>query len=84
MKKIESLGWGFFLIVWALTAPLCIFATWQYTYEFVEPQVRVVSALFMAAGLAAVIAWAANAFLQLRHERQREANQKKVKTSRKK
>ena len=74
MKKIESLGWGFFLIVWVLLAPLCVFLILRFTYEeVIEFPQQVGLGLFISAGLAAVIAWASNSLLQRHHERVREA-----------
>lgn len=82
LRDLDSVGWGFFGIVFVIIIAPVSFAVWYYTLENVEWPVRVLAGVFLAAVCAAVIAFVVNDALFRRGRRRYEAERKAEKKAR--
>jgi len=81
--RIESLGWGFYVIVLVILYGPMLYLISQVTREDTAIAVRLGMAFVAAMFVAAIIAWAANATLQTVLEKRRAADQRQSKNKKK-
>ena len=81
--RIESLGWGFYVIVLVILFGPMLYLISQVTREDTAIVVRLGMAFVAAMFTAAIIAWAANATLQTVLEKRRAVDQRRSKNKKK-
>jgi len=64
-SRFDSVGWGFFGIVFLLCIGPCLYYIYENTYESTTTEFRVATALFLAGIAAAIISWITNSILGL-------------------
>lgn len=65
-RKFESVGWGFWLIVFFVAVGPCIYGLLQIGDQGVEPLVLVTFGTLAAAVVAGLFSWVVNTLLQAR------------------
>ncbi|MBI4558285.1 MAG: hypothetical protein HY706_11945 [Candidatus Hydrogenedentes bacterium] len=78
-RRLESVGWGFYLIVAVVLSGPCIYAAWKIKYDFHPWSYAVGLGAIFAAAIAGVVAWAVNTVLQSRVNRAKLAARKAAK-----
>ena len=78
--KIESVGWLFWSIAFALLVGPNIYGAWQIVTEEQKWPVPFGMGILSAGFLAAILAWVVNSFLHLRNRRQHAEARRKSKS----
>jgi hypothetical protein len=84
LKEIDSVGWGFWGIVFVLSLPPCIWVCWKMKAPAVAALIPIGFGVVLAMAVAAFISWPVNMLLQWRDERRRKTARKKTKKKKKK
>ena len=66
VRRIDSVGWGFFGIVLVPAIPACIYFVFQITHDSLTLGTRVGTGITLAFFATAFFTWAVNSLLQLR------------------
>lgn len=73
LKEIESVGWGFFVLCFAVLVAPTVWFVWNGTYDTVPASVRILMGLVVASTEAGIVAWVVNDQLHRRNVRRYEA-----------
>jgi len=66
LRRIDSVGWGFFGLVLVAAIPACIYFVFQITHESLTLGTRAGTGITLAFFVTAFFTWAVNSLLQLR------------------
>lgn len=64
LRRIESVGWGFFGLVLIVAIPVCIYLVYSMTHDGLTVGTRVGTGITLAFFFAAFFSWAVNSLLQ--------------------
>jgi uncharacterized membrane protein YesL len=59
-KRLEPVGWIFWLIAFVLSIPLCLYIVWQAAFTSTLPIVRIAASILLAAVFSACLSVAVN------------------------
>lgn len=82
VSEWESAGWGFWLISFFATLPLCVWGMSQILYEGVTFWAAAVFGFVGAAAIAGFLSWLVNSLLQARVARREKAGDNKKQKAR--
>lgn len=66
VRRIDSVGWGFFGIALVVAIPACVYFVFQITHESLTLGTRAGTGITLAFFVTAFFTWAVNSLLQLR------------------
>ena len=83
-KRLELVGWTFWLIAFIVALPVCLFIVWQAAFSTTLPVVRVGASILLAAVFSACLSVAVNFVIEFIDGRRQRAARKIAKKEKKK